>query len=89
MECYYSCQHGSCSTQEQCPYCNARNESAEIVRLRAENEALRTLANKMVGVLGIDLPESDSTEMLLTHACNRVQEIQYLIRQLALAAGGG
>ena len=60
----------------------------DVERLRSENERLRTITNKLIGVLGMDLPLSDSTEMLLTHACNRVQEIQYLIRQLALAAKG-
>ena len=47
MECYYSYQHGSWTTQEQCPYCNARNESAEIVRLRAENESLLALLEEV------------------------------------------
>lgn len=62
---------------------------SEIDRLRAENEATRSVANKLVGALNLDLPLSDSTEMLLTHVYHRVQEMQYMIRQLAALAAKG
>ena len=48
---YYSCPHGSWTAKEQCPYCDARNESAELDRLRAEYARLRAAGIYAIAVL--------------------------------------
>jgi len=69
--------------------CACADCNTEILQLRAENEATRRIANQLVGALHLALPLSDSTEILLTHAYHRVQEMQYMIRQLAALAAKG
>lgn len=63
--------------------------AAEASALRAEVEKHRAIANQMVGALRLDLPENESTEMLLTHAYHRIVESQYMLTQLSRTLGGG
>ena len=48
-------------------------------------EKEREIANKLVGYLGIDLPENESTAMMLEYAYNRIVEAGYLLDQAAKA----
>jgi len=50
-----------------------------------EMKTERDMANRLIGYLGIDLPENESTVMMLEHAYNRIVEVGYLIDQAARA----
>ncbi len=60
----------------------------EIDALKAEVERLRAVANQLVGALRLDLPVSESTEMMLIHSLHRVREAQYMATQLQAALSG-
>jgi len=47
----------------------------------------RREANRMAGILGLELSENETTEAVLKHCCNRMVEAGYLLKQTAKAYG--